>query len=124
MRGWDTVPALVRMAEMRRRAETAFQRDRAQRPQGPAQQGPRLREAQVEIERLRRGAQVIAEEPLDLTDRDVGTARHLPQLHRLIERALHERDYLDELRVLDTVSRMEIQTLLLLLRPHLGMDEL
>src|SRR5690242_211694 len=124
MRGWDAVPALVRMAEMRRRAEAAFQRDGAQRAQCSPQQRPRLGEAQVEIESLRRRGEVITEQPLDLTDRDVGAARHFPQLHRLIERALHERDDLDELRVLDAVARVEVETLLLLLRAHLRVYEL
>src|SRR6185312_12656040 len=90
----------------------------------PAKERARLGETQIEIEGLGRGAEVLAEQPLDLTDRDAGAARHFPQLHRLIERALHERDHLDELRILDAVARVQIETLLLLLRAHLRVDEL
>src|SRR5579863_1277537 len=109
---------------MRRRAEAAFERDGAQRIQRPPQQRARFGEAQIEIEGLRRRADVLAEEPLDLSDRDVGAARQFPQLQRLIERPFHERDHLDELRALDAIARMQIETLLLLLRPHLRMNEL
>jgi hypothetical protein len=67
---------------------------------------------------------MLSEQPLHLAHGKMGSASDLRDVERLIQCSLHERDRLDELRVIDAVTRVQVEPLMILVCTDLGVNEL